>query len=513
MERELARRVPRPLVRRRFTPLLVLLACCAACAIPAASARAEAPAETYSQLGDEVLATMRDRWYLAGTGWRGCAVDCGANDQDWGADSLTSVLYERWLLTRDPALAGWLRELIAPAPDHGGDAAMWSDVPLWDAVAAVRMYDVTHDPLALHHAIDDYAYVADGTRFAGGACAGIDYQYPQDRGGGPPAGAGLKTLESGANRILAAALLAQRVPDPRERARYLADARATYTAARRWFLDRRRSLYTVYVFDSGRSCSVLPQRFFASVNGVMIEAGIELARASGDAGYARDARASAAALARLADDRGVFTDLQAENDIVEPLVLAMVKLARAGDAQARAWILRNAAAAVHARDAAGSYGRFFDGPAPPRATIFETNGGFGLMIAAAALAPDAVPQQSNPWRHAVGRDVQISAPAVYTFTGSGIAMIGTLGGRCAPAFPGDRLCESGHAHVLIDGRQMADRTGIWQGKIFGGRTVNAVLFAWRWPTRSTHVLTFAPGEQNGKEGSSFLDVRHVLIIQ
>jgi hypothetical protein len=513
MERELARRFPRPLVGRRFVPLLILLACCAVLALRAASAGPNPRAETYAQLGDEVLVTLRDAWYVPGTGWRGCPVECGANDQDWGADSLTTVLYERWLLTRDPAIVDWLRELIAPAPDHGRDAAMWSDVPLWDAVAALRMYDATHDPRALRHAIDDYAYVARGTPFAGGACGAIDYQYPQDRGGGPPPGAGLKTLETGANRILAAALLAQRVADPSERSSYLADARRSYAAARRVFLDRRRFLYTVYAFDSGRSCSVLPQRFFASVNGVMIEAGIELARASGDERYARDAHATAAALARLADDRGVFTDLQAENDIVEPLVLAMVKLARNGDAHARAWILTNATAAVNARDAAGSYGRFFDGPAPPRATIFETNGGFGLMIAAAALAPGAVPDRSNPWVHAAGSDVRISAPAVYTFTGSGIAVIGTLGGRCAAAFPGDRLCEAGHAHLRIDGREMVDRTGIWQGKMFGGRTLNAVLFAWRWPTRSTHVLTFVPGEQNGKEGSSFLDVRRVLILQ
>jgi hypothetical protein len=499
---------------RRFAPLLVLLACCAACATRAAPAETRpVAAETFSQLGDDVLATMKRTWYVPGTGWRGCPVGCDASDQDWGADSLTTILYERWLLTRDPALITWLRELIASAPDHGRDIAMWSDVPLWDAVAAVRMYDVTHDPAALRHAIDDYAYVARRTSFAGGACTAIDYQYPQGGSERGPAGAGLKTLESDANRILAAALLAQRAPEANDRARYLAEARRSYAAVRRWFLDRSRSLYTVYAFDSGRDCRILPQRFFASVNGVMIEAGLELARASGDERYARDARATARAVARLADDRGIFTDLQAENDIVEPLVLAMVKLARAGDAEARAWIVTNAAAAAQARNSDGSFGRFFDGPAPSRVTIFQTNGGFALMIAAAALAPGQHPDRSDSWRHAESRDVRISAPAAYTFTGSGVAVIGTLGERCIAAFPGDRLCEGGHAHVRIDGSEMVDRTGIWQGKMFGGRTPDAILFAWRWSKRGIHVLLFAPGEQNGKEGPSFLDVRRVLILQ
>jgi hypothetical protein len=31
-----------------------------------------------------------------------------------------------------------------------------------------------------------------------------------------------------------------------------------------------------------------------------------------------------------------------------------------------------------------------------------------------------------------------------------------------------------------------------------------VLFAWRWPTRGTHTLTFQPGIANAKEGGSFL---------
>lgn len=500
---------------RPLALLLSLVVGSITCAWAAQTPHQDAAAMTFSELGNDVLETMRQSWYVPGKGWRGCASDCGATDQDWGADSLTSVIYERWLVTRDAALVAWLRALIGPASDHRLDVAMWSDVPFWDAVAALREYDATRDAEALRHAVDDYAYVAGRPSFSGGACAGIDYQYPQSPGAPEPAGGGLKTLESDANRVLAAALLAQRVADPQQRARYLEDARRTYAAIRKRFLDPRRALYTVYAFDTGRACTVLPGRFFASVNGVMIEAGLELARATGEEGYMRDARASAHALPQLADDRGVFTDLQAENDIVEPLVLAMLELAQSGDADARRWIIVNAAAAAHARSTDGSYGRFFDGPAPPdeRVSIFQTNGGFALMVAAAALEPAMRVEQADPWYDAAVREIRIAAPGSYTFNGSGIALIGALGERCAPAFAGDRLCEGGHVHVLIDGREMVDQTGIWQGKMFAEHIRNALLFAWRWPKRGTHVLTFPLGERNSKEGASFLDVRRAMILQ
>jgi hypothetical protein len=475
------------------------------------------PLATFAQLADDVLVALRRTWYVPGRGWRGCtAVRCAPSDSDWGADSLTGVLYERWLLTRDVALVPWMRALLAAAPDHRHDEGMLSDVPLWDAVAALRMYDVTHDASALRRAEDDYAYVARTTSFARGACAGIDYQYPQ-RGAERPDGGGLKTLESDANRVLAAALLARRVADSRARRTYLADARRVYALVRNRFRDPQVGLFSVYAFDTGRTCTVVPRRFFASVNGVMIEAGLALADASGQSRYAREARATARAIAALDDDRGVFTDLQAENDIAGPLVLAMVELARRGDAFARDWIVRNAGAAAHARRADGAYARFFDGPPPRRdaiATVFQSNGGFALLVAAGSFAPRRRPEPDDPWPTARVRalDLGMRSATSFAFTGSGVALFGTLGERCAPAYRGDPMCEGGHAHLRLDGRAMVNQTGIWQGKTVIGAQPNSILFAWRWLRARRHVLQFTAGETNGKEGSSFLHVRRVVIL-
>ena len=59
------------------------------------------------------------------------------------------------------------------------------------------------------------------------------------------------------------------------------------------------------------------------------------------------------------------------------------------------------------------------------------------------------------------------------FTGSAIALIGTLGEAC---------CESGHARVFVDGHETFDETGIWQDKSSLGRRIpGTILFAWRWP--------------------------------
>ena len=69
----------------------------------------------------------------------------------------------------------------------------------------------------------------------------------------------------------------------------------------------------------------------------MIWSGLELSKLTGDAAYLDEALATAKAVASdLADPAGVFADLQAENDIVEPLVEAMYALAtEAGAAFAR----------------------------------------------------------------------------------------------------------------------------------------------------------------------------------
>jgi hypothetical protein len=91
------------------------------------------------------------------------------------------------------------------------------------------------------------------------------------------------------------------------------------------------------------------------------------------------------------------------------------------------------------------------------------------------------------------------------FTGSAIALIGTIGEQC---------CEAGHARVLIDGVETFDQTGIWQNKSSSGQSLaGSVLFAWRWPTVGTHVLEFQSGTTNAKEGGSFLHVQGYYAAQ
>src|SRR5207248_10152535 len=128
-------------------------------------------------------------------------------------------------------------------------------------------------------------------------------------------------------------------------------AEPTCAAIRARFLDPQIPLYPVYLLDDGTRCTPLPHRFFGSVTGNMIVNGLLLARATGQPSYRDEAIATARAVAQhLADARGVYADLQAENDIGEPLVEAMYDVAiQARQAFARTWLLRNAAAASAAR--------------------------------------------------------------------------------------------------------------------------------------------------------------------
>jgi hypothetical protein len=97
-----------------------------------------------------------------------------------------------------------------------------------------------------------------------------------------------------------------------------------------------------------------------------------------------------------------------------------------------------------------------------------------------------------------------STPATLTFRGSGIALLGTLGEQC---------CEAGHARLLVDGRETADHTGIWQNKSSSGRSIpDTVLFVWRWPVAGRHTLTFESGIANGKEGGPFLHLTGYLAL-
>jgi hypothetical protein len=474
-------------------------------AIAAALALSAAGAEasdrvTLGLAGQRAEATLLHVYYAGGGLWRKCDVaGCATANRDWGVDSLTYTLALRFRATHDARLLAPLRALMLTAPlypapcQSGSPCDSWSDAPEWDAVALLDEYAATADPAALAKAKAAFAFVEQSHAYALGACPQIDYQ---QAGGG---GNRLKTLETDSNLIKAALLLyrATRLPE------YLAAARAHYGAVRAYFLDRDAQLYSVYVFDDGTSCHQLPHRFFASVNGNMIWNGVELFRDTGVRSYRDQAIATAKAVDRdLSDGRGIFADLQAENDVVEPLVEGMGTLfTREHQRFARTWIIVNAAAALSARAPDGSFGRFFDGP-PPRTTVtaWQTNGGLAVEIAAASLAPDAVVSGKGAWAGAtVVRHEITSLPATLVFHGSGIALLGTLGERC---------CEPGHAAVLIDGRPTFDATGIWQNKSsLDASIADTVLFAWRWRSAGRHVLTFEPGADNGKEGGPFLHLQ------
>jgi hypothetical protein len=460
---------------------------------------------SFATAGWQAVTTLLQVYYAGGGLWRACdATDCSTGNIDWGDDSLTYALALRYAATHEPELKAVLAALAGTAPTYGAPCATpsgcssWSDVPQWDAIALVDEYEATGDPTALAKAEAAFAFVEESGAYALGACPRIRYQQP---GGG---GNRLKTLETDANAIKAALLLYRHT----RQADYLAAARAHYDAVRAYFLDPTVPLYSVYVFDDGGTCTQLPHRFFASVNGDMIWSGVELYRNTSDRAYLDEALATAKAVdEHLSDARGVFADLQAENDIVEPLVEGMYALALNGQPFGSTWIIRNAAAALAARARNGSFGRFFDGP-PPATTVtaWQTNGGLALEIAAAELAPNTVVKVSRPWSVAahVARDLH-TLPATLTFRGSGIALLGTLGEQC---------CEPGHARVLIDGRETFDETGIWQNKSSSGRSIpNTVLFAWRWRSVGKHTLRFAPGVPNGKEGGPFLHLSGYEVLK
>jgi hypothetical protein len=497
-------------------PFLIASAASAALAATAGTTAAgsnpPASPQTFEALGNAAMDTLTGTLYAGDGRWKACLQGgCPAIDHDWGADALTYALYLRWNARPDARAFELLRAIAAALPDYPPcrlpGCTQWSDVPSWDAIAALRAYQATGDPAALERARAAYASVADSDAYGGGACPEIRFQRPPLVRARDPAQGAFKTLETDANALKAALLLYEVT---REDA-YRSDALSTYAAIRRNYLDPEVPLYTVYVEDRGGRCAQLPHRFFASVNGDMIWSGLALARATGEQTYGAQAIASAQAVdGRLADSRGVFADLQAENDVAEPLVEAMLELATREPERgrfARDWILRNASAAAGARRPDGTYGRFFDGP-PPRApaTAWQTNGALALAIAAAQLAPDAIAGGPPDWTAAQNLRVSVrteTLPAELTFTGSGAALIGTLGERC---------CQIGHARVLVDGVETFDDSGIWQNKSSSGQSLrDSVLFAWRWPAAGPHHIEILPGEPNGKEGGAFADIRRMLV--
>lgn len=463
----------------------------------------------YAALAARAAVALERGWYNGAGRWYMCLpVRCAAGNGDWGSDSLTYALYLRWRVSGDPAVRPIMGALARTAYSWPAGASSWSDVPMWDAIAGAREYQVTGDPVALANARAAFGHVAtdQAASYQAGACPAIAYQQP---GGGSGK---LKTLETDSNSIKAALLLHQITRD----GVYLRLARERYAAVRRYFLTPGVPLYTVYVFDDGRTCAQAPARYFGSVNGNMIWAGLNLARATGDPAYRDQAIATARAVAaHLSDPAGVYADPQAENDVTEPLIEAMYDLASGpgGQGFARAWLLRAAAAGASAVSGMGGYGRFFDGPAPAPAvtvTAWQANGGIALAFAAGALSPDGRPAPPA-WAGArfVRDDLRLGAGSGpgevrFTFTGRAVAIIGTIGEVC---------CQPGHARVFVDGTETFDQTGIWQNKSSSGLSLpGSVLFAWRWPAAGRHTIEIRPGAANAKEGGSFFHMTGYEVV-
>lgn len=440
---------------------------------------------TFAQAGNEATQTLLQEFYAGNGLWRDCnAPSCQASNTDWGDDSATYTLYLRWKTDRDGTIPAVMQDLSKTAPLYPapctatGDCSSWSDTPEWDAVAMMREYEVLGDRNALVRAEDAYRFVDQSHAYALGACPIIPYQRPQQT-------AQVKTLETLSNSIKAALLIYRATHDPD----YLESARLQYDAARMYFLDAQIPLYSVHVTDDGTQCHQIAHRFFASVNGNMIWNGLALWQATGEHDYYDQALATAhAADATLADARGVFADVQGDNDVVEPLVEAMFDLAtREHQAFARAWILRNAAAALASRAPDGTFSRFFDGPPQTSSSIWESNGGLALEIAAGMLDPNQQVAIGTGWNAAEYFGAPSTAlPTTISFDGSGVALLGTIG----PA------AQRSHIRVLVDGQQTFDRTGLWQNKRMPDGNANTVLFAWRWPTVGEHTITLEPGAAN-----------------
>ena len=313
--------------------LLLLVSQCS-CTSPSAGA-------TFKEYGDQAAAALLHNYYLNGQ-WKPYPTATTSANHDWGADSLTYSLYFRYFLTKDesipPLLLALSNTMNSPPPPclKASDCKAWSDEYLWDSVAGSREFEVTHAALALSKAISAFEYVDNSTVFTGGACPGIRYQRPDH------SSKGLKTAETDTNYIRAALALYQHTNN----SEYLEKAIAVYNAVRGGYLDKGGSnLYSVYVFDMDGVCAQVLGRYYSSINGNMIYSGMKLQQLTGDGVYFFQANATASDISSvLADGRGVHVDLQAENDIVEPLIEAFYSLwTEYGEPFAKEWILRNAA--------------------------------------------------------------------------------------------------------------------------------------------------------------------------
>lgn len=442
------------------------------------NASATVTSVSFSSAGVRATNTLLDVFYAGDGSWRECnEATCRTANSDWGADSATYTLYLHWLTTHDLSVSTTMAQLVKTAPRYPQPCTNacpdWSDTPAWDAVALMREYETLGgNPEALAKAKAALRYIEESQTFSRGACPELPYQQPQ------PSRSRVKTIETDAN-VIKASLLVYRATHEQQ---YLYSAIARYNDDRKYYWDPAASLYTVHVIDDGLHCEQVPQRYFASVNGAMISNGLELWRITGQQRFYDDALATAQAVDRnLSDGQGIFVDLQGENDVVEPLVEAMYDLAVSGQAAfARDWIVRNAAAALSARGSDGTFSRFFDGPPQTKTSIWESNGGLALEIAAAALAPDTVAQIST-WDGAQALQAPIDTlPSTIAFDGNGIALSGRI----------SAICQKAHVRVLVDGVETFDRTGLWQN--YSMPEGNSVFFVWRWPSVGHHVIQLLP---------------------
>ena len=466
----------------------------------AVSARHQASASSYTALATRSARLLETTFYNGQGLWRMCdPAICNTKNRDWGADALTNLLSFRWLISYDRSVLPVLRTLTQTARYWAPGEPASSDSVMWDAVAEARLYQATGSKVALAKAEAALKWLGSMPGLASGACPSIMYQWPHGQRGH------LKTIETASNYLKAALLLYQVT----RKSSYLATAKTQYALVRQYFLAPTQ-LYTAYMFDNGSACHVLPGRYFASVNGNMIWAGQALAAATGQQSYLNEAVATARAVqAHLSDGAGVFADLQADNDIVGPLVEAMYSLATAGHAFAARWLLANASAAGAAMNSVGEFGRFFDGPPPAvLATAWQIDGGIALIQAAAALDPNGQPANPQFWGAAtfVPDDRRMTRhPVRISFTGQAIAIMGTVGANC---------CSTGHASVLVDGVPTFSQTGIWQNMSSPARQQpDQVLFAWRWPGDGRHVITIGPASYNGEEGGSFFAMSGYLVVR
>ncbi|HEX9030854.1 MAG TPA: hypothetical protein VF834_03350, partial [Streptosporangiaceae bacterium] len=134
---------------------------------------------TYAALATRSVRLLEQDFYN-GTGlWHMCLpAICNTKNRDWGADALTNLLYFRWMTSHDPSVVPIMTRLAQTAPMWAPHAPASSDSVMWDAVADMRMYQVTGSKLALAKAEAAVRWLGTVPGLGSGACPAADYQWP-----------------------------------------------------------------------------------------------------------------------------------------------------------------------------------------------------------------------------------------------------------------------------------------------------------------------------------------------